>query len=48
VDDPDSIPNGRMPLSIGSCLEYAIYHSPLALNRTLLEIGADPIFGEIK
>ena len=41
VDDPDSVPNGPMPLTIGSCLEYAIYHSPLSFIRTLLEIGAD-------
>ena len=42
VDDPDSVPNGAMPLAIGPCLEYAIYHSPLTFIRTLLEIGADP------
>ena len=42
VDDPDSVPNGPMPLGIGSCLEYAIYHSPLPFIRILLEIGADP------
>jgi hypothetical protein len=30
-----------MPDGIGSCLVYAIYHSPLAFIRTLLEIGAD-------
>lgn len=42
VDDPNNIPNGPMPITIGSCLEYAIYHSPLAFIRTLLEIGADP------
>ena len=42
VDDPASVPNGLMPLTIGSCLEYAIYHSPLPFIRTLLEIGADP------
>src|SRR6185503_14894889 len=42
VDDPVVIPNGRMPDTIGSCLVYAIYHSPLAFIRTLLEIGADP------
>jgi ankyrin repeat protein len=42
VDDPASVPNGPMPLTIGSCLEYAIYHSPLRFIRTLLEIGADP------
>lgn len=42
VDDPAVIPNGPMPLTIGSCLVYAIYHSPLALVRTLLEMGGDP------
>lgn len=42
VDDPVSVPNGPMPLTIGSCLEYAIYHSPSPFIRTLLEIGANP------
>ena len=42
VDDPGIVPNGPMPLEIGPCLEYAIYHSPLPFIRTLLEIGADP------
>ncbi len=42
VDEADNIPNGPMPLAIGHCLEYAIYHSPLAFIRTLLEIHADP------
>src|SRR5688500_1563042 len=42
VDDPSVIPNGQMPLTVGSCLVYAIYCSPLAFIRTLLEIGADP------
>jgi ankyrin repeat protein len=42
VDDPALIPNGRMPMAIGSCLVYGIYHSPLTFIRTLLEIGADP------
>jgi ankyrin repeat protein len=42
VDDPLLIPNGPMPITIGSCLVYAIYHSPLAFIRTLLEMGADP------
>ncbi len=42
VDDPDRFPNGPMPLAIGPCLVYAIYHSPLAFIRALLEIGADP------
>ena len=42
VDDPACVPNGPMPLAIGRCLEYAIYHSPLPFIRILLEIGADP------
>ena len=42
VEDRDAVPNGLMPLPIGSCLEYAIYHSPLEFIRTLLEIGANP------
>ena len=41
VDDP-AFPNGVMPLAIGPCLEYAIYWSPLAFVRTLLELGANP------
>ena len=42
VDDPAIVPNGPMPMAIGRCLVYAIYHSPLPFIRTLLEIGADP------
>lgn len=42
VDDPASVPNGPMPLAIGTCLGYAIYHSPLSFIRALLEAGADP------
>ena len=42
VADPGDVPNGPMPLAIGSCLEYAIYHSPLAFIAALLESGADP------
>jgi uncharacterized protein len=42
VEDPAAVPNGPMPLTIGSCLVYAVYHSPLLFIRTLLEIGADP------
>lgn len=42
VDDPEIVPNGPMPLAIGPCLEYAIYHSPISFIRDLLEIGADP------
>lgn len=42
IDDPAAVPNGQMPLTIGSCLVYAIYHSPLAFIRMLLESGANP------
>jgi uncharacterized protein len=42
VEDPTVVPNGRMPDTVGPCLVYAIYHSPLRFIRTLLEIGADP------
>jgi hypothetical protein len=42
LDDPGAVPNGPMPVTIGSCLVYAVYHSPLAFIRTLLELGADP------
>ena len=31
-----------MPLAIGLCLTYAIYHSPMAFIGKLLEIGANP------
>src|SRR5262245_29050202 len=43
VDAPDAIPNGVMPLTLGSSLVYAIYHSPLLFIRQLLEVGADPV-----
>jgi hypothetical protein len=42
LDDPDALPNGAMPDAIGPCLVYAIYRSPLAFVRTLLDLGADP------
>jgi ankyrin repeat protein len=42
VDDPGVIPNGSMPLAIGPCLVYAVYHSPLPFIRELLALGADP------
>ena len=42
VDDPSSIPNGPMPITVGSCLVYAIYWSPLRFIRELLDLGADP------
>jgi uncharacterized protein len=42
LDDPAAVPNGPMPDTIGPCLVYAIYRSPIAFIRTLLELGADP------
>ena len=42
VDDPDIVPNGPMPLAIGPCLEYAIYHSPLPFIRTCLKTAPIP------
>jgi uncharacterized protein len=42
LDEPAAVPNGRLDPSFGTCLVYAIYHSPLAFIRTLLEMGADP------
>lgn len=43
LGDPPAFPDAALPPGVGEhCLEYAIYHSPLAFIRTLLERGADP------
>jgi uncharacterized protein len=43
LGDPADFPNCRRPASVGEIiLEYAIYHSPLAFIRPLLDLGADP------
>ena len=42
LGDPDGFPDVSGPITIGHCLEYAIYHSPLSFIRLLLERGADP------
>src|SRR6266851_3944939 len=42
LGDPAGFPDVRGPITIGHCLEYAIYHSPLSFVRLLLERGADP------
>jgi ankyrin repeat protein len=43
LGDPPDFPNCRGPKGAGEIiLEYAIYHSPLAFIRTLLELGAEP------
>jgi ankyrin repeat protein len=41
VPEPERFPGGVMPLAVGPCLEYAIYHSPLRFIRALLELGAE-------
>ena len=43
LGEPPDFPNSGNPTGFSdSCLEYAIYHSPLPFVRTLLELGADP------
>jgi hypothetical protein len=48
VDEPDCVPNGPMPGSVGRYLEYAIYHNMVLGERdlpaieVLREAGADP------
>jgi len=42
LGSPDGFPNVRGPMTIGHCLEYAIYHSPRPFIRVLLDRGADP------
>ena len=47
LGDPHDFPNCRGPVAVGEIvLEYAIYHSPLAFIRTLLELGANPNYGD--
>ena len=47
LGDPPDFPNCRGPVGVGEIvLEYAIYHSPLAFIRTLLDLGADPNYGD--
>lgn len=42
LGDPPDFPNCRGPAGAGEIvLEYAIYHSPLAFIRKLLELGAE-------
>ena len=42
LGDPPDFPNCQGPYGVGEIiLEYAIYHSPLAFIRRLLELGAD-------
>ncbi len=42
LGDPEDFPNCPTPVTIGLCLEYAIYHSPIRFICELLEAGANP------
>jgi uncharacterized protein len=47
LGNPPDFPNTRGPMAVGEiALEYAIYHSPLPMIRTLLKLGADPNYGD--
>jgi len=47
LGNPPDFPNCPGPLAVGKIvLEYAIYHSPLPFVRALLELGANPNYGE--
>jgi len=47
LGNPSDFPNCRGPAGIGdNLLEYAIYHGPLPFIRALLEVGADPNYGD--
>jgi ankyrin repeat protein len=47
LGDPPGFPNCAGPSGLGEIiLEYAIYHSPLACIRALLEMGADPNYDD--
>jgi ankyrin repeat protein len=47
LGNPPDFPNTRGPRGVGEIvLEYAIYWSPLPFIRALLELGADPNYGD--
>jgi ankyrin repeat protein len=47
LGDPPDFPNCHGPMGVGEIvLEHAIYHSPLRFVRALLELGADPNYGD--
>lgn len=41
LDDPPDFPNCPMPLSVGPCLAYAVYHSPVPFIGELIALGAE-------
>ena len=42
LGDLDGFPNVVADPAIGACLTYAIYHAPIALIGSLLDVGANP------
>jgi ankyrin repeat protein len=47
IGNPPDFPNCRGPVSVGEVvLEYAIYWSPIGFVRALLELGANPNYGD--
>ena len=47
LGDPPDFPNCACPRAYGeTCLEYAVYWSPLVFIRTLLELGVDPNYAD--
>lgn len=47
LGNPPDFPNCRGPRGVGeNLLEYAIYWSPLDFVRALLELGAEPNYGD--
>ena len=47
LGDPPDFPNSRGASDVGEIiLEYAIYRSPFIFIRKLLELGADPNYGD--
>jgi ankyrin repeat protein len=46
LGNPSDFPNCVGPRAVGEIvLQYAIYHSPVSFVRALLELGADPNYG---
>ncbi len=43
---PPEFPNVPCEAAYSHCLEYSIYHSPIALIRELLALGADPNYDD--
>jgi uncharacterized protein len=47
LGNPSDFPNCRGQEAVGEIiLQYAIYHSPVPFVRALLELGADPNYGD--